>query len=484
MNHRLITLFLLVALICSFAPVSTYAASDVQVVIDGQTQSYDQPPVIVNGRTLVPLRAIFEKLGAEVRWFGDTRTVTATRGTTSVILQIGSRQAYKNGASVTLDVEAQLIHSNTMVPLRFVSEALGAEVTWDGTTRTVYIASHLPASIQELTTRQIVSRSDRKIVRVQSANGSGSGIVIREGLVLTNYHLVEGANWATVKTGVGNSYRVEGLAAYDVDHDLAVLKTDRFLGILPVTIGTPSDSHKGDKVIAIGNPVGAQNTVTEGIIANFPTLGGTNLIQVSPPSTVGASGGALFNTQGEVIGVTTSLYVEEGDDPQYAVSIDYIRPWLEDLLTQPLGSIEAHFPQAPLSDDKERQVQNLLTYHYGSLRTSKLTLHLNDWELHQLPDGSVELATTIKAYQYTDYLKHYGDIRQQMIEWGSRLGRDLKAKLPEHSFRVHLYYEDTFNTKPLNFQTEEITEHGSTYTVVHPILLVKKTNDVHVDAQE
>ncbi|MEW6388814.1 MAG: copper amine oxidase N-terminal domain-containing protein, partial [Thermodesulfobacteriota bacterium] len=111
----------------------------ITVLLNDHPLSFDQPPVIVNDRTMVPLRAIFQALGAEVNWDGATQTVTATRGDTVIILVIGSPAAFKDGQAVTLDQPALLMGGRTMVPVRFVSEALGAEVNWDDATQTVTI---------------------------------------------------------------------------------------------------------------------------------------------------------------------------------------------------------------------------------------------------------------------------------------------------------------------------------------------------------
>ena len=113
----------------------------ISILLDDEYLELDQPPVIVNGRTLVPLRAIFEALGATVEWDGSTQTVTSTLKGTTLKLTIGSNVLYKNGTPITLDVPAQLINNRTMVPVRAVSEAFGANVKWDGDTRTVYIST-------------------------------------------------------------------------------------------------------------------------------------------------------------------------------------------------------------------------------------------------------------------------------------------------------------------------------------------------------
>lgn len=122
----------------SIAPVQ---AQTVQVIVDGSSVFFDQPPVVVGGRVLVPLRGVFERLGAFVQWNPVNNTVLASRGATQVQLTIGSRQAFVNGRQVLLDVPAMAVRGRTLVPLRFVSEAMGARVDWDPVSRTVMIFS-------------------------------------------------------------------------------------------------------------------------------------------------------------------------------------------------------------------------------------------------------------------------------------------------------------------------------------------------------
>jgi hypothetical protein len=114
-------------------------SSQVRVTIDGKLQNYEQPPVIRDGSTLVPLRAIFESMGAAVAWDSATQTATGRKGNTTISLKIGESKAVKNGQTIDLDVPAQLINGNTMAPARFIGEAFGGELQWDGKSRTVQI---------------------------------------------------------------------------------------------------------------------------------------------------------------------------------------------------------------------------------------------------------------------------------------------------------------------------------------------------------
>ncbi len=128
-------LLLLFALTVSVGAVSLYVDTDLI-----QT---DVPPAIVDGRTMVPMRAIFEALGAEVGWDGDTRTATGTLGEHTVSIQVGAKTALVDGETHTLDVPAQILQNRMMVPARFISEALGCTVSWDGATQTAAVANQL-----------------------------------------------------------------------------------------------------------------------------------------------------------------------------------------------------------------------------------------------------------------------------------------------------------------------------------------------------
>jgi hypothetical protein len=119
------------------------ALNEVSVYIDGEQQSFSQPPVLRNGTTFVPMRAIFKQLGATVRWNSLDKVVTATKDGIDVILTIDSKEAIVNGKTVLLAEPATIMKGSTMVPLRFVSQALGSEVVWDADSTTVYIRSNL-----------------------------------------------------------------------------------------------------------------------------------------------------------------------------------------------------------------------------------------------------------------------------------------------------------------------------------------------------
>ena len=109
------------------------------VVLNDSILSFDQPPVIEEGRTLVPMRFLFEQMGANVEWNEETKSARAVLNNKAVTFAIDDNKAEVDSQPVTMDVPARLINGKTMVPLRFLSEEMGYNVMWDEETRTAVI---------------------------------------------------------------------------------------------------------------------------------------------------------------------------------------------------------------------------------------------------------------------------------------------------------------------------------------------------------
>ena len=99
------------------------------------------PPIILHGRTMVPLRAIFEALDVDVKWIAETRTIIGTTDDTRIELTIDSTKTLVNGVEGALDVPATIIECRTLVPVRFIAESTGQNVDWDAANRRVLITS-------------------------------------------------------------------------------------------------------------------------------------------------------------------------------------------------------------------------------------------------------------------------------------------------------------------------------------------------------
>lgn len=131
---------LVFALVALLPPAPARAEEPpVAVLLDGAPLVFDVPGEIRDGRTFVPLRGIFEALGATVTWDGASQTVTAVRGADSLKLTVGSRVVEWRRSVIKMDVAPIIVDGRVLVPLRFIGQALGIHVWWDGPSRTVHL---------------------------------------------------------------------------------------------------------------------------------------------------------------------------------------------------------------------------------------------------------------------------------------------------------------------------------------------------------
>ena len=174
-----------------------------------------------------------------------------------------------------------------------------------------------PSQVYTMNVASVVAISNQSTTnvwgQVSETASSGTGFVLSEdGYILSNYHVVEGAQKLTVITYMGDEYDAT-LVGYDQVNDVSILKVDA-TGLDPVTIGSSDDLIVGDQVVAIGNPLGElTSSLTVGYISakdrTINTDGNLiNMMQTAAAIHPGNSGGPLFNMKGEVIGITTAKY--------------------------------------------------------------------------------------------------------------------------------------------------------------------------------
>lgn len=190
-----------------------------------------------------------------------------------------------------------------------------------------------PLPPPKLTTAEIADRATRSVVIVENFNedgekaGQGSGYVYANtGIIITNYHVVRGATSLTVRGPSKESLRVESILGYSIENDVAALQVSASLPILESEILEPV--KVGDRVVAIGAPLGLESTVSEGIVSALRDAGGTHIIQTTASISPGSSGGPLLDEYGKVIGLTTAT-VRDGQNLNFVISIRHVSELLD-----------------------------------------------------------------------------------------------------------------------------------------------------------
>jgi hypothetical protein len=117
----------------------SFVPANVKVYLNQGILSFEQEPVIVDGSTLVPLRAIIELMGANVSWDEIAQIITAVKDGKTIKLQVGNQNAYINNEPTTMDAAPMIVNGSTMIPTRFIAETFGAKVNWNQDTRTISI---------------------------------------------------------------------------------------------------------------------------------------------------------------------------------------------------------------------------------------------------------------------------------------------------------------------------------------------------------
>jgi V8-like Glu-specific endopeptidase len=157
----------------------------------------------------------------------------------------------------------------------------------------------------------------------------GSGFFIsKDGRLVTNYHVIKNGSSAVVKRPDGAFFVVDGVLASDKDRDVAIVKVNGN-SFKALTLGDSDRLQVGEEVVAIGNPLSLESTVSNGIVSAIRTIEdeGGKFVQITAPISPGSSGGPLFNMAGEVVGITTS-HIKGGENLNFAIPINAVKPTL------------------------------------------------------------------------------------------------------------------------------------------------------------
>lgn len=151
---------------------------------------------------------------------------------------------------------------------------------------------------------------------------TGSGFVAFDSkTIITNYHVMTSAYSCKISTNQDISYAVSKILCYSKEQDIAILQLVKDTGLQPLTLGDSSLIKKGEAVVAIGSPLGIKNTVSTGVLSGRLMEDNMDVLQFTAPISSGSSGGALFDDNGNVIGITYASYVD-GQNLNLAIPIE------------------------------------------------------------------------------------------------------------------------------------------------------------------
>jgi S1-C subfamily serine protease len=269
------------------------------------------------------------------------------------------------------------------------------------------------------------------LVEVQAGERSrqGSGFIVdQEGVILTNYHVIRNATNATVRLSSGDIFDRVSVLAVDERRDLAVLKISGF-GMPVLELGNSDSVRIGTDIIAIGSPLGLENTVSTGIVSGRRTEPkGFQLLQITAPASTGSSGGPVLLRDGRVVGIAASQF-RNGQNLNFAVPINYARGLLAGLGGEPIAVLGAT-PLVAAQDANETEMA--ATGDNGVNRGLRFDLsgfkdHRLDLTIHE-PGGAIR--RTRVTYRRIDDIAGGEPRLERYVEGESTVDREGNAAAP------------------------------------------------------
>jgi hypothetical protein len=219
-----------------------------------------------------------------------------------------------------------------------------------------------------LTPAQIAEKALPSVVMIKTDSIIGTGFVVwGDGRIATNLHVIAGAQKAEIALADGRKFDQVEVLAVDQIHDLAVLRVPT-TGLAALALGDSQTVKPGEHVVAIGNPLGLGNTISDGLISAVREVESKNLklLQFTAPIAQGSSGGPILNERAEVIGIATQ-YIIEGQNLNFGVPVSYLRPMLLSEQARPLTSVSQTLDAALLDGCSIDEVKLAVTDIHGAI---------------------------------------------------------------------------------------------------------------------
>jgi len=311
----------------------------------------------------------------------------------------------------------------------------------------------------------------------------GSGFILSpEGIVVTNYHVIDEGYYATVTLENGTKYEAEGVLGYSVDKDLAVLKLKNAVSLKAVKPGNLQNLKIGSEVVAIGSPMGYKNTVSTGIISGFrdSEIRAGKDIQISAPISLGSSGGALFNMYGEAIGVTYAG-TEGVGNINFAIPIDEVLPMMSSSSVKTLEYVcnQVH-PKMSYEEFAKHIKEN-----YSNTSINGKAIKIDNVSVsggNESPEY-IYVFLTVYRESHVSYLKSlvddYDVARENIEQWMMAVGEETARQYPEKLVSGGIWYVDEYSIYPEAYPPLDITYDSNTmiWKVSHQELFFTNNTD-------
>ncbi|WP_168121042.1 trypsin-like peptidase domain-containing protein [Paenibacillus sp. HB172176] len=475
---------------------TTKTAADIQILVDGEKIVLSAPIIKVNDVGFAPMQDLLDALGTASVYDKDTGKIIIRDSVTTITMEIGSKEAFVNNEELELDEAPMLKNGIPYVGIRFVAEELGAKVEWDADANAIAISiwdgyQDVDGATGEeddsyyywYEPEEIADAYDASVVMIMTNAAQGSGTVVGDNLILTNYHVMADATSATAYTTDGDELKIVGVVASDEDADLAIIRTEKSTGLTPVELTSDYYAAKGARIYAIGSPDGFQNTISTGIIGNLLYEAGVSYVQFNAPIGHGSSGGALFNEYGEFIGITTSGVEKTNASINFAVSA-YQADELLDSVTKLQIAKAAFLPPslpdtlvgAPLS-----KLEELLKDQFGSVQTSDGMAAFTDWKAARDSEGWLNVTAVIDPVFYL----YYGfDSENEIRNWSINLGYELHRMLPNERIDLAISFNKEYSFMARGFASGEVTSSGNgKWRVNYKVIDMQIGDDMYITSR-
>jgi S1-C subfamily serine protease len=429
-----------------------------KALVNGSEVSLDEnnniTPIIINSRTYLPVRFIAELFGATVTWNEVTKSVDISGEVAELSFNIGQLEYTSNNESYLFETPPFIMHDRTYIQLSTLVSLFKKEVVFNdgiiiiGDSKPSASANYVAYLKEKLNDSNIVSsqtiyeQSKDSIVKIKSANGTGSGFFVDSNLVLTSQHVVGIQTSVEITDYNGDHYDAD-IYWIDERNDLALLEVKDYLS--PSTLSFSDESLTiGDTVYTIGNPENLDWSFSQGIISSFrdDVHKRTSSIQTDVEVTFGSSGGPLLNDKGDVIGVIKSGL--DATDIHFASDIKELSEKMDSI--QPVDITTVY----KISDAEFEMVSDLINKNFSALLSKDRERYNEDFHVDSKFNYShLDNYTAITELLYNPF------IRDKFIKATKEndtflVNLSFTSNYIDYMFIYHLSYDKTQNEMKIN----------------------------------